>query len=229
LLEQFLFWLIILKKFSQICCSPVPAHCTAYFISIKNMDSAERLRRIRLNDHTKYLRGRYGYELPDDDAGRDDLYELLLVISLGEGADRKMRNAIGLWAPWMSAGEASEVTDNINRTPDYQRKRTKYQQGQIWNLTWEQRKEWGIRTVAPADLTPEEFEQTRKERKAWMQLRRRLAAGRRTRAQYRDSFANALTRTQPWKAEGKSRAQWYRRAKHRDARQGVKLEQRVMR
>jgi hypothetical protein len=186
------------------------------------MDStAERLRRVRLNDHTRYLRNRYGYELPDDDAGRDDLYELLLVISLGEGADRKMRNAIGLWAPWMSGEEANGIIGLINRTPDHLRKRTKHELGQIWGLTYEERQRLGIRTVAPCDLTEEEFQQRRKARKSFLQLKRRLAAGRMTRAQYRDSLANSLSRTKPWEAEGKSRAQWYRlRAKQDETRCG---------
>jgi hypothetical protein len=189
------------------------------------VSKAELVRRIRLNDHTKYLRGRYGYELPNDDAGADDLYELLLVVSLGEGADRKMRHAIELWAPWMNGEEASELIDNVNRTPDHQRKRDQYEQGQIWGLTWEQRKKWGIRTVAPSDLTKEEFQQARKERKSFMQLRRRLAAGRKTRAQYRDSFANSLSRTQPWRAESMTRSKWYRQGRH--LKQGVTLRQAV--
>ena len=82
------------------------------------MTKAERFRRVQLNDHSRYLRNRYGHELPNDDAGRDDLYELLLTISLGDGADRKMRHAIGLWAKWMSRDEIAQHIDGINRTPD---------------------------------------------------------------------------------------------------------------
>jgi hypothetical protein len=111
------------------------------------MTKAERFRRVRLNDHSRYLRNRYGHELPNDDAGRDDLYELLLTISLGDGADRKMRHAIGLWAKWMSRDEISQHIDGINRTPDYLRKRTARDLGERWGLTYEERQAWGIRTV----------------------------------------------------------------------------------
>ena len=70
--------------------------CPGHSIGGQAMTKAERFRRVRLNDHSRYLRNRYGHELPNDDAGRDDLYELLLTISLGDGADRKMRMRIGL-------------------------------------------------------------------------------------------------------------------------------------
>ena len=105
---------------------------------------------FELNDHSRYLRNRYGHELPNDDAGRDDLYELLLTISLGDGADRKMRHAIGLWAKWMSRDEIAQHIDGINRTPDYLRKRTARDLGGRWGLTYEERQAWGIRTVARA-------------------------------------------------------------------------------
>ena len=47
------------------------------------MSRAEIIRRLRLGDLQKFLRFRYGHTLPDDDAGREDLHELLLPISLG--------------------------------------------------------------------------------------------------------------------------------------------------
>lgn len=52
------------------------------------------MRRLRLGDVQKVLQHRYGHTLPDDDAGREDLRELLLPISLGPEAGRKMENAI---------------------------------------------------------------------------------------------------------------------------------------
>ena len=43
----------------------------------------ERMRRLRLGDLRRPLRDRCGSVLPDDDAGREYLFELLLPISLG--------------------------------------------------------------------------------------------------------------------------------------------------
>jgi hypothetical protein len=82
------------------------------------------IRRQRLGDLKKVVRWRYGHPVPDDDAGREDLRELLLPISLGPEAGRKMENAIEVWAPWMNAVEAGQLMDEINRTPSYLRKPT---------------------------------------------------------------------------------------------------------
>jgi hypothetical protein len=84
----------------------------------------EGLRRVRLGELRRLLRHRYGAVLPDDDAGREDLHELLLPISLGKEAGRKMENAIEVWAPWMRADEAQQLIDQINLTPIYLRKIT---------------------------------------------------------------------------------------------------------
>ena len=40
------------------------------------------LRRVRLGHLRTVLRLRYGHTLPDDDAGREDLFELLLLHSM---------------------------------------------------------------------------------------------------------------------------------------------------
>ena len=86
------------------------------------MSRPEMIRRLRLGNLRKLLRDRCGYQLPDDDAGREYLYELLLPISVSPHADIKMPNAIEIWAPWMKTGEAGQLVDQINRTPIRQRK-----------------------------------------------------------------------------------------------------------
>ena len=52
----------------------------------------ELIRRLRYGALIRLFRHRWGHVLPDDDAGRDDLRELLLPISLGQEAGRKMEN-----------------------------------------------------------------------------------------------------------------------------------------
>ena len=73
----------------------------------------ETIRRLRLGDLQKVLRWRYGPTLPDDDAGRDDLRLLLQTISMGQGDWTKLKNAIEVWAPWMNAGEALQLIDEV--------------------------------------------------------------------------------------------------------------------
>ena len=74
----------------------------------------EQLRRNRLGDLWKLIENRYGSRvLPDDDAGRWDLFELLLLISLGERPAAKMQNTIETAAPWLSAEEAESMVAHI--------------------------------------------------------------------------------------------------------------------
>jgi hypothetical protein len=63
-------------------------------IASSSSTQSEMIRRLRLGDLRKLFRDRYGPILPDDDAGREHLIELLLPISLGYEPDLKMRNAI---------------------------------------------------------------------------------------------------------------------------------------
>ena len=168
----------------------------------------ETIRRIRLGDIQRFLRHRYGYTLPPDDAGREDLYELLLPISLGQGDWRKMKNVIEIWAPWMDAGEALEFIDRVNRTPDYMRKPNARILGEKLRLLNQEREALGIRTILPIDMTEEQLQEQRKAKKRVRDERRRRKAGRKTRETY---LANSLTRLKPWEAEGISRRTWFRK------------------
>src|SRR5262249_43701424 len=85
----------------------------------------ETLRRLRLGDLKRLFRHRYGPTLFDDDAGRDDLFELLLPVSLrGKSAGKVMRNVIETWAPWMEAAEAYILLQRIEIMPLALRNRT---------------------------------------------------------------------------------------------------------
>ena len=174
---------------------------------------SETMRRLRLGDVQKVLRHRYGHTLPDDDAGREDLRELLLPISLGPEAGRKMENAIEVWAPWMNADEAGQLMDEISLSPIYLRKPTGRVLGQRLRLTFQHRQALGIRTIAPCDMTDEELAERRKARKQYLQWLRRRNGGSTTRPDY---LANSLSRTKPWEAEGVSRRTWERRRQRRD-------------
>ena len=59
---------------------------------IRDMSKEETMRRLRLGDLQRFFRKRWGHSLPDDDAGREDLRELLLLASLAYNPDRTMRN-----------------------------------------------------------------------------------------------------------------------------------------
>jgi hypothetical protein len=76
-------------------------------------DVLGELRRRRLyGGLRKLLHDRCGPVLPDDDAGREYLAELLLVASLSQsetvhwGPTDRMRRVIEVWARWMLEDEA---------------------------------------------------------------------------------------------------------------------------
>jgi hypothetical protein len=100
----------------------------------------EIIRRLRLGDLQKLMRTRYGHTLPDNDAGREYLHELLLPISLGLEHGRRMMNAIETNAAWMGVDEARQLIDQINRTPIYLRKPTARLLGEKLRVTNRERK-----------------------------------------------------------------------------------------
>ena len=181
---------------------------------------AEILRRLRLGNLRTLFRHRYGPELPDDDAGREDLHELLLPISLGPSASKMMANAIGLFASWMGATEAEAIIDTINRLPIWDRRPTAKALGQRLALTNAERERLRLWTIAPCDISEEDLAEQRKAkartRSKHYRHKQRAKKGTQSRADY---LANSLTGTKPWEVEGISRRTWERRR----ARTEVKL------
>jgi hypothetical protein len=178
----------------------------------KRLNSAEAIRRLRLGDIKKVLYSRYGYVLPDDDAGRADLELLLDCVSFVPNAPFRMKNIIEVWAPWIDTAEAYELVEAVLRKPEYLKKIKADDLGKLINLTYAERKKLGIRTIAPADLSPEEFEARRKERRREndraRKTHKRRQAGVRSRTTYR---ATALRKLRPWERLGISERTWYRR------------------
>jgi hypothetical protein len=167
----------------------------------------ETLRRLRLGDLRRLYRSRYGPVLPNDDAGRSDLNDLLCLISLGADADIKMAAAADLWAPWMPRTEAQEAIDYINRTPIQARRLSPEELGRRHMVTNEQRDRLGLRQIWPVDM---DLEQMKVHRRAKAKIRKRdkrRKAGVRPRAEYE---AKSINRTKPWVEAGISRATWYR-------------------
>ena len=168
-------------------------------------DHSEIMRRLRLGNLRTLFRDRYGPTLPDDDAGREDLRELLLPISLGPNAAIKMPKAIEVWAEWMSRDEAEQLIDDVNQTPIWRRKPNAKELGERLRVTNAQRERLRLWTIAACDMTPEEAQDWRKAKE---RARKRQRRNREPRAKYE---ANSINRTKPWLALGISRATWFRR------------------
>jgi hypothetical protein len=182
----------------------------------------EIMRRLRLGDLRRLLRDRcHGSVLPDDDAGREYLVELLLPISLGPneavkrshaieiwGPTDRMRREIELWAPWMSEDEARELRLDINATPMWQRKPVARTLGERLQVTYAERARLQLRTIGPCDMTEAAMTLMRKQKRRQRERLRRQSRGVESRAEY---LAASLSQTKPWEQEGISRRTWERR------------------
>src|SRR6516165_7407962 len=154
------------------------------------------LRRLRLGNLRKLSRHRCGPILPDDDAGREYLRELLLVISVGPNADVRMPKAIEVWAPWIGQQEAIELIDDINRTPIWQRKPDGKVLGERLRVINAHRERLKLWTIAACDMTQEEVQEWRKAKHKEPQV---TATARRqvTGVQYQPDKALGCPRHQP--------------------------------
>jgi hypothetical protein len=131
----------------------------------------------------------------------------------------RMKNVCETWADWMDTAQSYELIENIMQKPEYLRWPSNEQLGQMLNLTYADRLRLGVKMIAPADLTPEEFAQKRKERRRELererQRQRRLKNGAKPRSIVQ--LATSDAHLKPWLKEGISRRTWYRK------RRGTKL------
>ena len=174
-------------------------------------DKWECVRRLRYACLIRLFRHRYRHELPDDDAGREDLWLLLQNVSLATaGAEKKIRCAIETWAPWLSEEEAQERIDLLGLLTIYERTPTARELGERLRVTNAERVKLKLWQFKPIDVTDEELEAQRKARRLENKRAKRRAKGVRPREVY---LAELASKPKPWIAEGISRRTWERRRK----------------
>jgi hypothetical protein len=123
----------------------------------------------RVRDLTAFFDHTYGGPLPDDDAGREDMFILAHhVARLNGDPERNVRRYAATWAPWMAEDELDAFVRRVLAKP--------YQWGadtlgaQI-GLLDSVRTRLGITTIAPTDLSKAEREHRRREK--WNAKRRK--------------------------------------------------------
>ena len=160
----------------------------------------ERVRRLRYGHVLKLIRHRYGAAgVPDDEAGRPDLMELIwLASSAPAGADKKVRDCIELYAPWMDEEEKRDLMEHVAMTPSYEKAKTSQELGNKLLLSDADRERLKLYSIRPCDLTPEEFERQSKERKKASRASQRRRDGVRSREEY---LAECRSKPKPWLAE----------------------------
>ena len=178
------------------------------------------LRRRRLANLRRLIRHRHRCQtLPDDDAGREYLFELLLPISVGPyeairrpgaielwGPADRMRREIQQWAPWMDRAESDELIDRINQMAIWERKPKARPLGMRLRVTYAEREELKLWTIAPCDVTERGMALLRKRKKRQRERIRRQSRGAKLQAA-------SVSKAKPWVAAGISRRTYYYRLK----------------
>lgn len=173
----------------------------------RRRSSPRQLASLRLRDLAKLFRGRYGTQLPDDDAGRDDVVVALNHLAHLPRPLEAIDKWIEVWAPWLTIREQRELAAGA------------LQQRQVWKadeLAWRlhvtaaERARYGLTTIGAIDETSAARLTRRETSNRERQRLRRRANGVAERSEY---LARSVAKAAPWKAEGISRATWYRRRK----------------
>lgn len=162
---------------------------------------------LRMRDLCILFRSRYsGHDrLPDDDAGREDLFVAVNHLACLAHPRNHITNWIDTWAPWLTAGEQREIVGRALANPQ---RWTADQLAWRLRLTKEQRNMLGITTIGAIDESKAARTKRRREREKQRRKASRRAKGALPRQEYEQ---RAISRAKPWEAEGISRATWYRR------------------
>jgi hypothetical protein len=127
----------------------------------------ERLRCLRYGAMMRLFRHRYGHELPNDDAGKEDIWVLVQNVSTAiSEPEKKMRHAIELWAPWMPADAAKEMMAFAMRLPRFERCPTSEELGERLCVTNDIRNKLKLWPFKPMDMSDDELKAQRKARTA---------------------------------------------------------------
>ena len=130
---------------------------------------------LRVAELRRLFESRYGDTLPDDDAGRDEVFVMVNHLARRAG-DQRMR--IASWcemrAPWMRGDELEEMIAKALTNP--LRWRADALAGRL-NLTLAERTRLRITTIGATDRTKTERAADRRERKRLAEQARRRAKG----------------------------------------------------
>jgi hypothetical protein len=214
------------RRFRNGCCS-CRALCPAHrFIAIKY-----RLQRRRANERAglkpysfedkraneliALARDLHGPTLPDTAEARDMVFKIANYMT---GEPERLKDWIAGAADWYFEDDADRLLGRLAHKPYRFRSSTL---AKAFDVTQERKDRiGGIKTIraldAPADVIKAAEERKRKRKLAYdlrYQQAKRLRLGMKSRAEYRESFADSARHTEPWKTLGMSRTDWYRKGK----------------
>ncbi|BEV45975.1 hypothetical protein [Afipia carboxidovorans] len=173
--------------------------------------SPKLIARVRLREIERLFAHRWGGQLPDDDAGLDDLELAAHHIAHldGDAVDHILRWAWE-WAPWLWSRSGIDPVAFASRIAANPRRYKADTLAWRLRLTKDVRATLGITTIGAIDCNAEMRAALRRKKKRNKAVAKRRAAGRVRRADYE---ANSLSKAKPWEEMGMSRAKWYRLGK----------------
>ena len=155
------------------------------------------------------LQESYGFELPDDDAGRDDAELMLSYLAHVPNGAVKAENFLELWCPWMPARERDLMLRDAALSPPP--RMTADQLAARLGTTYARRQKLRHTMIGAVDADKAERARRKKERDSERSRRRkereRRASGKPTREQY---LADAAAKREQREAAGVSPRTWYR-------------------
>jgi hypothetical protein len=160
---------------------------------------------LRVRDLDQLFRARYGEEMPDDDAARDDIAVMVHHLA---ALPRDPRQRVRAWlhrrAPWLSPAEAGKLLDEaINRPRRWRADKL----GKRLGLTTADRTALRITTIGAIDQSKAQRTTARRKRNRLAKEAKRRKHG----AIPRDEYENrSIARVKPWLLLEMSRATWYR-------------------
>lgn len=173
--------------------------------------SKKLIARLRMREIERLFAYRYGDQLPDDDAGMEDLTLAANQIAQMEGnAEDHILRWAWEWAYWLFDKKDVNPVLFAKRIASSPRRYKADTLARILNLTMSSRTTLGITTIGAIDCNKQQRTELRRQRKRAYAEARRRAAGAKPRAQYE---AESLSRTKPWEKLGMSRSTWYAKGK----------------
>jgi hypothetical protein len=159
---------------------------------------------LRMRDLCALFRSRYGTELPDDDAGRDDLYVAINHLACLAHPRRHIDAWMQTWAPWITAKEQLELVGRAMAMPE---RWTADKLAWRMRMTMEQRTVLGLTTIGAIDCPKAARAKRRRQQEKVRRQSNHRKRGAMPRKQYE---ASSISRAKPWLEQGISRATWYR-------------------
>jgi hypothetical protein len=156
---------------------------------------------LRLRNLENLFAYRYGPTLPDDDAGRSDLYIVASHVLRFGAPEVHIPAWVRLWCPWLGEEECAKLIADVKRERKYWDADAL---GEELNLTDDVRTALEITTIGAVDCSKAKRVRRAKSNDAHYQRVKRAEAGAKPQAM-------STERTAPWKDLGISRRTYYRK------------------